>query len=376
LLKFVHLNDTEGFDGFKAPGWSFCWLGKNMGGESQMALDFMDKAIVAIHHHEVHACQTGEGYNPQEAARLFERIVAAWLWNKWNEETRGVEWSMEQYFDFVFCDEAEYSALHVAQQLKIDQRRDIAQLLRFVAQKPSEEDLTNLRGIPWLIWFLDPNHPEAAIGWAIQGLDCKHRKQLLFLAAKPEYKAKAKIQWVPGPYGKKLKVVTVRSDNSEMSRYARSKGAAVVIQKTRKGNVQIFTDQDVFASHDFKMAFRNVAAIIRMEEQKAAGEVITTDWKELRRNDSVLGAERWHLLNGKMLLNGTKKRKQPHTNLGLPPIKKFVAIGLDPQRFEPKRASRCKKGICTSTAKRPCPWYCYGLGRCKRVRAIMNDATK
>jgi hypothetical protein len=214
-----------------------------------------------------------------------------------------------------------------------------------------------------------PDDPIKVMNWAIEALEAKYQEQLRFLTAtRAEFEKVAQVEDVTGPNGRPLKMVVARSDDPQMNKFARSAlgvNAAIVIQQwPTTGNVQIFTNRK------FGLTLYDVAQMLRLAEQEAKGKVITTDWKTLAAEGKVEGAEEWYFHYGLMaLMNGSLTAKGvPPTRLSLEQITEMVKIGINPGAFEPSRAANCQQGRCTSTAANPCPWYIWGLQRCRKVR--------
>lgn len=162
-------------------------------------------------------------------------------------------------------------------------------------------------------------------------------------------------------------MICIISDDKQMSKFARSTyggSAALVIQQKSSGNVQIYTNKK------FNLILYDVAQMIRLAEQEAKGKVITREWKTLASEGTVEGAEEWFFHHaGQMLLNGSLTAPGvPPTKLSLEQMKEIVRIGVNPNSFEARFSSRCQKRICASTRSNKCPWYGFGLQRCRKIR--------
>ncbi len=213
-----------------------------------------------------------------------------------------------------------------------------------------------------------PNNPFVAIDWVHQALDAKYAEQYSFHGPTREVFARdAKIETITGPRGP-IRVATIVSDDPNMSKHARSAGASIVIQRQNSGNTQIFTNQEA------GITLFDTATLINLAEQEAEGEVKVGDWKVLAAEGTIPGG-RWHFFTkGQMLLNGSLTHKDvPPTKLSPEEILKIVKIGVNPKAFEESRAMDCKEGICTSTLENQCPWYRYGLHRCREIRYRMRE---
>lgn len=220
-------------------------------------------------------------------------------------------------------------------------------------------------------FFQQTSNPEKVIGWVIRGIEVKYQEQLQFFdVAREEFEKNAEIEEIPGP-GRMLKMVSIVSDNSQMSKFARSihgVNADIVIQKQPSGNVQIFT------SAKSGLILYDVVQMLRLTEQELKGDIRTTDWKLLSAEGRVEGAEEWFFqIQGQMILNGSLTATQvPATKIPFDIIKGIVRIGVNPQRFEPKLANHCKLGACMTSLRNRCPWYNFGLKRCRQIRFKMK----
>jgi len=207
----------------------------------------------------------------------------------------------------------------------------------------------------------NPKNPRLVMDWAMQALDAKYAEQVNFLTAN-EQSDSVLIEEIQGPK-RKIKMASGTSDNPMFSAACRKQGAAIAIQQHESGNVQIYTDNKEGLLLD------DVARILRMEEQEAKGKILTTDWTELAKEGKVEGAEEWYFQTaGQMLLNGSLSCPNTPTHLSLEQIREIVKIGLNPTCFEPNRAKKCQRGVCVSTRDDSCPWYGYGLIRCRKIR--------
>lgn len=206
-----------------------------------------------------------------------------------------------------------------------------------------------------------PNDPYKVIDWAIMGLEAKYLElSHFFEEAKNEFAAKAQIFDII-IHGRSRKLVVIVSDSEQASKFARSKfgcEAAIVITKNSKGNVAIHTNQK-----EGLIKINDLARVIRYEEQKIKGRIITSDWNELGSEGKIEGVDEWYFLeNGQMLLNGSPTATGvPATAIALEKIVEYTKIAVDNQTFP----TNCPKDKCL---KNKCPWYNWGLGRCKSIR--------
>ena len=252
----------------------------------------------------------------------------------------------------------------VAKELGIENELALERILRFA--KASDLKAGNqpfdMANMVKAMHHANPDDPCLVVNWTMQGLDAKYLEQVNFLAAKGEIQNKASLEEIQGP-GRKIKLAYGVSESEQFNSACRNQGAAVVIQKRSSGNVQIYTAKKEGLILD------DVARMLRMDEQEAKGNVVTTDWKTLASEGKVEGAEEWWFQRaGQMLLNGSLSCPNTPTHLSLEQIKDIVKIGVNPTCFETNSMEKCKKGICTSTPGNPCPWYRYGLSRCRKIR--------
>jgi hypothetical protein len=186
-----------------------------------------------------------------------------------------------------------------------------------------------------------------------------------FNAALEEIRSKASIREIPGPSGRRLKLIVIESDNNEASKAGRAEEfqADIVIQQRTSGNVHIFTNTRA------KLRIFQLARMLRLEEQRKRNKIVETDWRRLA-DEGICPLGIWYFHHkGQFILNGslTAQNVEP-TALLLNEIVELTEISVDPTRFEPSRAILCQAGDCTGTRDNPCPWYGYGLNQCKNAR--------
>lgn len=270
--------------------------------------------------------------------------------------------------------EGECATTLVAKALGVDDDPTLKKILKFVVNNDIKggEQPFGLASLVKLLHQQYSEDPNKVIDWAVMGIEAEYCNQLEFLGStREEFKRMAVIEEIIGPAGKMFKMASFESDNKQMSKFARSMHgccADVVVQRKSSGKTQVFTNKKTGLTLD------EVAKMIRIAEMQKKGRVITSDWKKLSAEGSIPGAEEWHFhIEGQMLLNGSLTATGvPPTKLTLDEIVDIVRAGINPSAFEPTRASECTKGNCTSTQKRKCPWYPYGLLRCRQVRLEMK----
>jgi hypothetical protein len=216
----------------------------------------------------------------------------------------------------------------------------------------------------------DPDDSKKVMRWTFTALNWMYDEQNRFFAAVKEYQEKAQTVEVIGPQRKRLPIVAIQSDNPEINKVARNRDygcrAALVIQQRSSGHVLIFGNKQ----YGRWLNLNDLMAMIRVEEQRAADKMVTTDWNELRQEGRVAGAECWwyHKI-ALWIMNGSESARDVlETKLSLEKILKLAKTALDPDAFQPDFAPMCRKGTCKATRKTPCSYYAYGLQRCRDNR--------
>jgi len=275
--------------------------------------------------------------------------------------------------------ENECATTLVAKALGIKQDPRLQRLFRFVCENDLKGinhafDLADL--IPQLQRNCDP-HTVTYLIFTI--LDTHLQSQKTFIEAGGEFHQKAKIITTIGNK-KALTIASICSDNPKIADYARSNDggkANLVIVKNSKGNIAIISNKyhPPNSSH-----IADLAKVIRLHEQAAKiskgilKKILTANWQTLEKEGKVSGAEEWHFHpQSQSILNGGERFPEHPTNLTLEQIENFSLICLSPGVFEPNRKNDCEQGRCTSTPDNPCPWYDFGLGRCKKIRFSQNQ---
>jgi hypothetical protein len=256
----------------------------------------------------------------------------------------------------------------VAKELGISDDPALAKILRFVRAADVEGNASPF-DVSYVVKLLHPRFPtdpHKVIEWALVAIEAKYEEQRrFFTVVKPEFDAKAKVEEIAVGQ-RRLRMVTIDSDEDGIHKYARSEygaRAAVVIQRRAKGNVAVFGNKQAGVD------LREAAKLIRLAEQAAKGQMVTTDEERLTAEGQVPGAEEWfYHKQGQMLLNGSLTQADvPATRLGLDQIAELVKIGIDPARLKP---------LCQSTGRcigDVCDWYQWTLARCLALRRPTPD---
>lgn len=271
--------------------------------------------------------------------------------------------------------EGECATSLVAKDLGIFELPWLAKVLELVVQDDLHGNAGEL-GLAALAKLLHeqyPDNPELVMEWVMAGIEAKVRQQMAFWdEGKDEFEENTKVEEVVGPHGRKLKIAVVESDSNLVSKFARSAHGgrmAVVIQKRSTGHVQILTNPK------FGLTLYDVTAMIRDAEQRKKGEMVTTRWAELTADGTVAGVPEWFFFEAtQTLFNGSTTHPDvTPTRIPLEEIIELVKIGISPGSFEPERAEDyCSQGVCCSTPQDNCPWYDWGLKRCRQIRYEMR----
>ncbi len=177
-----------------------------------------------------------------------------------------------------------------------------------------------------------PDDPLKIFNWQIEAIAAIYAEQVKFQKAIIEYREKAVEKEITGPWGRRITIAIIESDTEIMNNVARSQGANVVIQRRPTtcellpGNVTISIDRKA------KLGLQEVVAVIRQEEQRIRGSVVTTGISRLRAPGKIEGVLEWYYLTGKseMLLNGSYSAPDvPATMIPLETITNIVIENID-----------------------------------------------
>ena len=164
-------------------------------------------------------------------------------------------------------------------------------------------------------------------------------------------------------YGKEWKIVGIQSDNIQMNaalRYREGAGAGVVVQLNSHGNLLITTNRKSGIRLD------DVAGILRYKIQEERGRVVTSDFRDLKKDGVVTGAEElfFHKPACKIYV-GSLTYPEVSINLDFKTIFYSVYLGLDRGFFHPNFASGCRRGKCVY---KKCDFFPFGRGVCRSIR--------
>lgn len=192
-------------------------------------------------------------------------------------------WTEMAYFAVYEEENARWQGLNGDERLWIEERKEWQPIT-----------LDSVRAL-----LIKQSNPKA-LWWYQFALDAIKYQEQRFREAELEFANKAKLERVRRLDGRNLNFVVIESDNEEMNKCARSKGADVVLQFQDKGRCLIATNQK--ASVDLSYAF----ILLRMAEQHYRGGVTITDEGELSKEGFVLGVPCWYLFHTKKMgFNGS-----------------------------------------------------------------------
>jgi len=244
-------------------------------------------------------------------------------------------------------------------------------MVKAIANEDAHAGLGSL-GIPTGVKVLHEMHPEepfAAYVWAVTWMEAEHERQRRFF----ETDFESRVEWREIPYngkinGKMLKLAiircegSIRAELSQLAAVARSKGASIVVQRWESGHTQIFTRKWP------RIDLRDVARVLRIEEQRLKGQRTVTDWKLLEASGKVDGTQEWCFMpEAPMILNGSLTALDtPPTSILVEGIIEFVRVGVNQASLH-KDCGLPKNQGCI---RGRCPWYGWGLLRCRKARYV------
>ncbi len=276
------------------------------------------------------------------------------------------------------------AALLVAEALGVDKERSLRRLLTFAlftdrgeAQNKGRPDVTEHYHPltldqrikeEWRDFSESPEDydydPMVIVRRALDEIRLFHREQIRYWKACDIVRDDKYARQFQIPHGDEdtLRVVMVWHDNCSVNAAARSQlHADIVVQFKSDRHVQIHTRK-----RKNPIQMRDVARVIRMFEQEAAGEVFVRDWGQLGKDGNMSEDDRWFLTAHSQLLNGSESYVDvTPTSLSDEQIERALNIALRPDAFG---LSICANGSCGSTRSNQCPVRRFGLSRCKTRR--------
>lgn len=152
-------------------------------------------------------------------------------------------------------------------------------------------------------------------------------------------------------------LVACDTDNRQFQKVALRNGAAVIIVRNGKKQVQIFTQKNAGIN------ISDIAAAIRYEELRKGGLQETVNFAELHKDGTSELIPIWHFFKtGGMLLNGSHTTpNQKPTMLSLEEISDIIVA------VQTSYMPLCKGGRYDCTGKK-CLIYNWGQERCQKLR--------
>ncbi|MBI2644330.1 MAG: hypothetical protein HYW95_02365 [Candidatus Wildermuthbacteria bacterium] len=259
----------------------------------------------------------------------------------------------------------ECAATLVAKFLGLDQQFTWRQILKYVLHTDKNPPSLTLDLAPTVIRFQRQGWSlSAVVRYADDAIHAKLEESQCFANVAME---KIHEEELDLGCGGRQWLAVIETDDVETSRFARFMGAALAIVKNPTGHIQILS-----AKH-LRLDLRDILRILRLREQWIENKYKVTDWRILEQEGTVAGIPQWFFHEeANDILNGGQARPDvPATKIPISMIVESVKLGLETHCFEPSRETRCKQGVCTSTAINPCPLYRLGLLRCRQIRAKM-----
>ncbi|OGI87779.1 hypothetical protein A2995_00680 [Candidatus Nomurabacteria bacterium RIFCSPLOWO2_01_FULL_33_24] len=229
--------------------------------------------------------------------------------------------------------EKECCATLVAQYLEADDDPALNYILKYVFQNDKKAGAHPWEFANLIKDYFDLHEKEdhqEVVRWAMEPLEVKYRKQLMFLEAEEEFEKKSEIFKITLVSNfneqKMISIALVYGDNIMLSKVGLSKGVGIIVQKGESGNVQIYINKKIGIP---KISLACAFAKIRFAEQVANKKVITSNWEELKAPGYVKGASNWfYHEEGQFFLNGSKTATAPPTKLEIKKILRCLTESL------------------------------------------------
>lgn len=235
---------------------------------------------------------------------------------------------------------------------------------------PDDEDFS----VDKIATYVAKKLPKHADAWCKLLAEGRAAQAAAFKAAVEQVKTEGRVMIIDGPKDKKQKVrklrlLVIKSDNTEVARASRFKdsgaNADIVVVHNDRGQVNINR------SARSGLTFFDLAQVLHCEEKKVRGDKTFDTWRELSSEGSASDNIWFFASASQSLLNGslTAPAIEP-TKLSLDSIIEYIKIAVQPGKFCLKT---CWMAGCTSERDDPCPWYDWGLQRCRRTRAVSAE---
>jgi hypothetical protein len=204
--------------------------------------------------------------------------------------------------------------------------------------------------------------------WFKTGEEAMEMAQLHFILELENIKTgKHQIEISRGPEAR-LSLAAAITGSPEACKAARYLGFDVFIQMNDSGNCQIFTNKKK------KIDLRDVARLLNIFEQRSEGVQKIFDPRTLEQSGfPYVGAKWFYFKKGQAIFNGSLTHPAPPTNLTFEQVIGAAIIGLNQDKFHSDFKHNCKRGEC---AGRKCPYYGYGLLRCRGLRHTASLLSK
>ncbi len=255
--------------------------------------------------------------------------------------------------------EGECAASLVAKALGIGKDPGLQRILHYVKQRDLEsgggQPFEDMAATVKTMSQQSPQQSKEVIEWVKMALWARYQQETRFHTVIPqEFRRGGTIEFLKSG-SKVIKMAIIFSDDEQINAYSRHLGAAVVIQKNSRGNVQIFTDLKLNIPLD------DVANMLNLAEQAAGGQVRVTDWTTLSKEGFIPGGKWYYFRQARMFLNGSLTHpKVLPTRIPLEEIKRIIRIGVNPKLLPSYCVDSC--------IYRKCGWYLWGLQRCQNIR--------
>ncbi len=294
---------------------------------------------------------------------FFREVAMTWLHARQRAIKNGLDLDeinedfiqsvVERKAGYTYSDKVTRSSpINVAKYFRIDQRKDMECLLRFMMQDGSYGahpfDIASIFSAAVRNARRGDGDLSDAIRWVFDAFDAKYVEQRDFWGkTRKEFKDKANNVWMKGPLGTDVLVSFMETDSQLMPKYARHKDGGnvdIFVKRDSNGNVQIFVNQRKRATHG--IVLNGVVRAVRIREQLKNGKLVTLDPHLLTQEGRVEGCENWWYFpslegfyNGSLTANEVSP-----TKLSMNEILDCIRIGITPQLRVINERKRHRRG--------------------------------
>lgn len=207
--------------------------------------------------------------------------------------------------------------------------------------------------------LLYPNGYNKVLVWLFEGLDAKYNAELDFQFS--QYGSEVQKIEVVLPRDIVRYVYASETDSRSFAKMARYKGAALIVQKNSRGQVQIQSNKQI---EGLIPVMEDIAVMLRREEAIRKKVRLTTDRQILIGEGKLPDVPEWYYHKGlNAVMNGSLTTPNvPPTRIPFEIIKNLVVLAITPTL--PK--SVCANG--GQCLKYQCDLFFYWLNRCRRHR--------